>query len=614
MTTLIIKAKRNGWRLAMLIAAVVVAYFKVAHAGFLSWDDLDYVFHTPDIHGFSAAHLGNIWTKFYIGNYQPLPMMSYALDYALNGTNPTGWHIQNIVWHIGCVLILYVFALRLTGNKTLALFTALFFAIHPVQTESVSWVAARNKMMNGFFFLWAMNNYIAYIEKPSTKKLIGIIVLGLLAYLCKPTAIMLPFALFAIDIWMMRPFAGKRIWLEKLPLLLLAIPIGLLTLRAQQEVEFLHLHPEFTFFHTLVFAGYAYMAYLAHLIFPIGLSVLYPYPTELLWYHAFAAILALAIVVFGVYAWRRKWNIVAGGILFYTVNIAIVLQFVQFGEALMADRYLYLAGIGFWLPAVYYILQWLKEKTALIALSLTCSVLLAATVVRNDIWLSEVNFWHSVVDKYPSSAIAQYSLGAAYLNEGKLREAEKGINAATIIAPDNYKAWYNKAVLAMRKDDAATALNALNHCLSLNNYPKAYFTRALLYQQTGSFDLAWNDVNIFLAKEPDNARALYIKADCLEQQNNLPDALRYYSAAISNEADEPLFYVRRGLAFAKTGDFTNGLHDIDKAIQLNSSNGEYFFWRALIKSKNRQNPCGDLHEAINRNYAPAKAALAKLCN
>lgn len=613
MMSIIGKAKENAGQILVLVCAVLFAYANMVNAAFLSWDDLDYVFQTPDITSFSTAHLINIWSKFYIGNYQPLPMMSYALDYALSGTNPTSWHIQNVVWHLACVLMLYAFVLRLTDDKLVALFTALFFAIHPVQTESVSWVAARNKMMNGFFFLWAMNSYCTYVVKPSTKRLIGITILGLLAYLCKSTAIMLPFALFAIDIWMKRTFSGKQIWLEKLPLLLLAIPIGLVTLQAQNDVDFLNLHPEFTLFHTLVFAGYAYVVYLAHLIFPIGLSVLYPYPVEMLWYHVVAAFMAMAIMAFGFYAWQRKWNMLAGGILFYTANIAIVLQFVQFGEVLMADRYLYIAGIGFWLPLVYYILQWLKGKLALTVLSVGCVALIITTIIRNDIWLNEINFWHSVVDKYPSSAIAQYSLGAAYLKEGNLQEAEKGIDAATNIAPNNYKAWYNKAVLAMRKDDAATALNALNHCLSLFAYPKAYYTRALLYQQTGSFDLAMNDIDVFLSKEPKDARALYIKADCLEQNNNLPQAIQYYTDAISYEANEPLFYLRRGLALAKTGAFVKALIDLDKTIAINSNNGAYFYWRGLIKYKAKQSPCNDLHQAINLNYAPAKTALSKFC-
>lgn len=613
MITLIKKLKDNSWQLAVLVIAILVVYAKVIHAGFMSWDDLDYVFQTPDITSFSSTHLHRIWTKFYIGNYQPLPMLSYALDYALNGTNPISWHLQNILWHIACAIMLYAFVYRLTNDKTVAFFTALLFAIHPVQTESVSWVAARNKMMNCFFFLWAMKNYISYIEKPTTKKIFWITVLGVLAYLCKSTAIMLPFALLAIDIWMERSFKDKQIWIEKLPLILLAIPIGLITLQAQKEVDFLSLHPEFSIVQTLVFAGYAYVVYLVHLIFPYNLSVLYPYPTSILWYHIVVALLAVGIMVFGFIAWRRKWNILAGGILFYTVNIAIVLQFVQFGEVLMADRYLYLAGIGFWFPLAYYLSKWIGNKFSIISLGIVCLVLAVSTFFRNNIWLSEINFWQSVVEKYPSSAIAQYSLGAAYLKEGNLQPAEKSIDEATNIAPDNYKAWYNKAVLAMRKEDPATALNALNHCLSLNPYPKAYYIRALLYQQTGSYDLAMNDIDIFLKTASQDARALYIKADCLEQQNNLSEALRYYSEAITNSGNEPLFFLRRGLAFSKSGDFVNGLLDLDKAITLSPNSGEYFYWRGLIKYKSKQSPCKDLHQAINLNYIPAKAALAQFC-
>ncbi|MCB9047573.1 MAG: tetratricopeptide repeat protein [Chitinophagales bacterium] len=600
--------------------AVVLAYSKIFNAGFMSWDDIDYVFHTPDISSFTAEHLKNMWSEYYIGNYQPLPMMSYALDYLIVGDKPFIYHLTNIVWHIADVILLYACIKKMGGNAYIALFAALLFAVHPVQTESVSWIAARNKVMNGFFFLLAMYIYIDYLLTHKNKRLIWVYIFGLLAYLSKLTAVTLPFALLAVDIWMARPLNGKKIWLEKLPLVLLAIPIGIINLQAQDQVSFLNLHPEFNFGHTIVFAGYAYVQYIINLLVPVRLSVLYPYPTAIGPVHILYTILAIAIVATGVIAYRKKWFTLAGGILFYTVNIAIVLQFVQFGEVLMADRYLYLAGIGVWYPMAFFGYQYFnknKEKTTkagLAVIAAMCLIYGGATFMRNDIWLSELNFWQSVTDKFPESSVAQSSLGGVYMNKGENTTAMSYIEEAIKLDENNYKAWYNKGVLMLRKGDAQEALYALNRAIRLNEYSKALFTRALLYQQTGNYNKALPDIEKVLATEPQNARAYYIYGDCIEQQGNLDKALQAYNSAIQYDPNDPLFYLRRGLVQAKTGRNQEAISDMSSAIQIDNKYAEAWYWRGMIKHRSGMMPCDDLNKARNLGLDAATEALTEICN
>ena len=605
---------------AIMVVAVLLAYSKIFGAGFMSWDDIDYVFNTPDIISFSPEHISNWWTEYYIGNYQPLPMASYALDFAIGGTQPFIYHLTNITWHIADVVLVYACMKRLQGNLYIALFVALLFALHPVQTESVSWIAARNKVMNGFFFLLAIYAYIGYVLEHNRRKLVLVYVFAVTAYLCKLTAVTLPFALLAVDIWLHRSLRSKTVWLEKVLLVLLAIPIGIINLQAQADVAFLNTHPEFNFGHTIVFAGYAYVQYLANLLLPVKLSVLYPYPTAIEAVHIMYTVLAAAIVGLGVIAYRKQWYVLAGGILFYTVNIAIVLQFVQFGEVLMADRYLYLACIGVWYPVVYYVGRLISQKqmrlskAAIGVMTVLCLCYSAATFSRNDIWLSELNFWKSVTNSFPESSIAQSSLGGVYMEEGNNPEALAHINNAISLDANNYKAWYNKGVLLMRKGDAAGALSALNNAIRLKDYSKALFTRALLYQQTGNYNAALPDIKRVLQQEPGNARAHYIYADCVEQQGNAGAALDAYTKAITLNDDEPLFYLRRGLVQAKLGRNKEGIRDMSHAIKQNPSYAEAWYWRGMIKHRSGQMPCDDLNQARNLGLSQATDALMEICN
>lgn len=606
------------WHWLIIAVAIVLAYTKVFNAGFMSWDDMDYVFNIPDIHGFSIEHFKNWWTEYYIGNYQPLPIMSYALDYTLGSTEPFWWHMQSMLWHLASSIMLYAWVKRMQGNAIIALLVALLFALHPVQTESVAWVAARNKVMNAFFFFWAIYVYIGYLEDGDKRKLLWVTLLGGIAYLCKSTAIMLPFSLFAIDIWMGRKWKGHTAWLEKLPLLLLAIPIGVVTLQAQKDVDFLNLHPEYTQLHTIVFAGYAYVQYLVNLILPVKLSVLYPYPKEIGALHIIYTIIAVAIAVVGVVAYRKKKYILAGGVLFFTVNIAIVLQFVQFGEVLMADRYLYIACIGLWYPLVhwlYHLLQKQIGKAAAIGVNAAIVVVfLVVTFVRNGIWHDELSFWESVTDKFPESSIAQSSLGGIYLNKGDYAQASLYTDKALLEDRNNYKAWYNKGVIALRTNNFQDAVKALDKAISIHEYPKALFTRALIYHQSGRCNFAMPDIDKVLQKEPDNAKANFIKADCLEQEGQLKEAVYYYNKAIEHDTQEPMFYLRRGLVAARTGELNQAIKDLSLAIELKNDYAEAWYWRGIVKSQLKQMPCHDLNQARNLGFTKAEEALIELCN
>ncbi len=602
----------------VLISAILIAYSKIFNAGFMNWDDPDYVFHTADISsGLGWQQIKNWFSTYYIGNYQPLPVFTYALDHFIGGEHPFVYHLDNLIWHIADTALVYVFISRLQRNLWVSFFVALLFAVHPVQTESVSWIAARNKGMNTFFYLSALITYTGYLHTKSLKKLLLVAVFGLAAYLCKATALSLPLALFAVDIWMERPLKGVKVWFEKIPLIIIGLPIVWVTLHAQTQVDFLDHHQQAGIFDTIVYAGYAFTSYIAQLVFPVNLSVLYPYPPALGAVHYLFLSLAVAVVAAIPYAYSRRWYPLAGGLLFFTVNMLPVLQFVQFGETLMANRYLYGACIGLFYPVVFYLFQWLqlraRQSVAIVVSSALSAALLIGTFFRNDIWLSEVNFWASVIDRFPDSPVAQYSLGGAYLKSGNLAQAEEYLNNATLLAPDNYKAWYNKGMLYIRENRPMEALDALNRCLALNNYAKAYMSRALLFQSTGRPEQAIADADKVIAAQPDNSKAYHLKADCLDQMGKTDEAISNYSKAIGLTENEALLFIRRGLTFAKVGKTDMAIRDINHAIELKPNNGEAYYYRALIKYRNNQNACQDLQAAVRNGYAQANELLGKLC-
>ncbi len=609
----------NKWlHIGLLIIAVFAAYSKIFHAGFIAWDDFEYVVHNKDIDGFGAEQLSAWFSRFYIGNYHPLTMCSYAIDHLIGGQQPLVYHLTNLLLHACNAIILYLFINRLQPNKFIGLFVALLFALHPVQTESVSWIAERKTILCAFFYLLALFQYTTYCLRPSNNRLVIVVLLGIAAMLSKGVGVALPLSLLAADIWMQRDLKNRKVWLEKLPLLIIAIAIGVVAIKAQAAENALGMHAEHNIFKTLMFAADAYVQYIIHLFVPVNLSVIYPYPQQVGWVEYLCLLATIGIIALAVVAYRKKWYILLGGIVFYTVNIVLVLQFIQFGECLMADRYLYIAGIGIIFPAVYYLYTWLgkvsKELTAALISTAVAIALLAMTFVRNNIWLSDLDFFTAIVNTFPNSAVAQYSVGALYIRMGNYDEAEVHVNMAVRLDPDNYKAWYNKGVLHLRQGHAMEALDAFNRCLAIKEYTKAYFSRAMLYEGTGRPAEAIADAEKVLAEQPQNSRAYYIEADCLEQQGNMKGALDNYDKAIEYEDNEPLFYIRRGLALAKTNQVAKALADMNTAVSLNAGNGEAYFYRGIIKSRSGQPPCDDLVAALKHGYKQAEEAIAKYCH
>jgi tetratricopeptide (TPR) repeat protein len=603
--------------ITLLLAAVAVAYFNILSAPFSSWDDKEYVVRNADIQGMGWEHISAWFTRFYVGNYHPLTMLSYAIDHAIGMQDPYIYHLTNITIHAANSSILLLLVSRIFGNNIVGFFTALIFALHPSQTESVSWIAERKTVLCALFYLLAMRQYVAYIARPTALRLFAVFLLGICAMLSKGIAVTLPLGLFVIDIFMARQVSIRQSLQEKGPLFIAAIATGIIAIRAQAAGNFLGIHNDYTLWDKIVLAGFAYSRYIIHFLVPTHLSVIYPYPDSigLLQYAGLAAAAGMMVLLF--IAWKRNWHVLTGSIIFYTVNIALVLQFVQFGEYLMADRYLYIAGIGIIIPLVYYPATLLKGSTSK-AIGYTAYgsigiVLLFATFIRNGIWQSDISFMSSILKEFPNSAIAEYSVGSLYLHNGNYAEAEPHINNAVKLAPRNHIAWFNKGVLLLRLGNTDGSLQAFNTCLSLHPYTEAYFSRALLYMGLGKYTEAISDAERTLAKQPGNARAWYIKANSTEQNGDFTTAVACYTQALQFEQNDPLFYLGRGRAYTRLQQSAPALNDLNMAIAMSPSLGEAYYCRGVLQYYAGKDPCSEFRKAGDHGYQVPADIKQKLC-
>lgn len=615
----ILKLSDNKWlHFALIAGAIFIAYAKVMHAPFImSWDDDEYIVRNNDIHSIGAANIKKWFSGFYVGNYAPLTMLSYAINFCFSRLDTFAYHITNIVLHFFNACLVYSIIKKVQGNSLIALFTALLFALNPIQVEAVSWLSERKTLLCAFFYLSALLAYVHYILRPDYRKLAIVFLLGLLALLSKPMAIVLAPAMFAVDVWMGRSLNKRNIWLEKIPFFILSLIFGIVAIKGEAQANFLSLHPEYSGWKTFPIAAEAYCRYIIHLLAPVHLSIYYPYPEYIgpLQYAYFA--LAFALLILLLVAWRKGWSILSGGLLFYSINIGLVLQFVQMSPFLMSDHYNYISMIGITFPIVYYTVSRLQEAgqqpIALAGFGAIAILLLFATYNYNDIWRSELDLSNSLLNDYPGSPVAHATTGALYINNGDFEQAGIHLNKAVKLDPHNYKAWYNKGVLEFRTGKVKDALASFNHCLSLNAYEPAYFSRAVLYVQTGKLPEALADAEKTLETQPDNARAWYIKGYCLERRDERTTAIDCYTTAIKLDNSEALFYKRRGICLANSGNYGAALADIDKSISLDPGSGEAFYYRGAIKYNLKTSPCPDLKTAAAKGYSVPPEVLQQMC-
>ena len=293
------------------------------------------------------------------GNWHPLTWLSHALDYQLFHQNPTGHHFTSLLIHAANAVLLFLLLMYATGRVGPSLLVAALFALHPINVESVAWVAERKNVLSTFFFFAALIAYCWYARKPDWRRYLafaGLFVLGLMS---KPMVITLPFVLLLLDYWPLGRIQGESgrrhddrhsLWFtllfEKLPLLALSAASAVITMQAQQAGGAVRSTAQFSLAVRLENAVVAYATYLWKMIWPSHLAPLYPHPGDSLaaWQVVISALVLLAVT--GTVLRFRSKRYLLTGWLWFLGTLVPVIGLVQVGDQAMADRYAYIPLIG----------------------------------------------------------------------------------------------------------------------------------------------------------------------------------------------------------------------------------------------------------------------------
>lgn len=456
-----------------------------------------------------------------LGMYAPLTWLGYALAFAWGAGKASAFHFLSALFHaLNTALVLRVFR-RMPIGGLAAFFTALFFAVHPIQTESVAWIAAFSTPLYAFFSLLAID---WYLSRPAGKPYAAQYWLSIAAFaaacLSKPLAVALPLSLLALDLWRGRP-RTLALFYDKIPYALIALLFGwqAIALRAEgglvieeAGVQAFGLTDRFWMVcHTIVFYWYKLLA-------PFNLSVWYPFVKNAsgAWpwtYYLAPALLALA--GFCAWRWRRAYPLLWQGLLFYMANIAIALPFAPFGSLeLRADRYNYLAACGIF-AILGYLPTFLRARSetwgarARMGLWLLAALWLALSALRLRDWQDTLTLVNRAMAAQGDNYGRAYHLrGLEYARQGKSAEAMSDFNDAIERNPKLSEAFKYRGALYGMKRRYEESISDLD--VYLKRHPEDaeyYFNRGLAYYNLGRYQEALSDFDYCIDRRPDFAPA-----------------------------------------------------------------------------------------------------------
>lgn len=364
------------WMRLMLVCLSLVVFFPMLDNGFavLAGDDGWMVYNNPNVYGFSWNTIANHFTSFYHGQYSPINTLAYAVIYHFFGLDPFWYHLFCLLLHITNGLLVFAFIrylLKLSDKEVsrqskylnIAFITALLFSIHPMQVESVAWIAASKIVFYSLLFLLALLCYLKYTDCGQKRFYWGAFILFILSFGIKEQTVVFPLCLIAIDYYLKRTLLSSKVIMEKVPFIIMAVGLGIIEIIAQNSVFGDKLANEYyPLSQRLVLASFNLTEYGFKLAVPINLSYWYRFPMApgeaLPLKYYFYPIMILIVLYYLLHFIRSGKRQVIFGSSFFIINILLALHIIPMSRGvIMADRYIYLSCIGFFFIAAGLILN-----------------------------------------------------------------------------------------------------------------------------------------------------------------------------------------------------------------------------------------------------------------
>lgn len=578
----------------LLAVATLAIYLPVRNHEFIHYDDDTYVTDNPHVlSGLTIENIKWAFTTPHGSNFHPLTWLSHQLDCSLFGKTPGPHHLINVIFHIANTLLLFVVLNRMTRRIWPSAFVAALFALHPLHVESVAWVAERKDVLSTLFWLLTMLAYARYAERPNLTRYLLTLAVFALGLMTKPMLVTLPFVLLLLDYWPLNRLVLRKppdspkmsktgiinyqlsiinAFAEKLPFLVLTAISSIITFIVQQKGGSVPSFASLGWKSRLTNAVVSYLAYIAKMIYPARLAVLYPHPAggiPVARAVIFGVLLLLTTAFFLYHARRHKY--LALGWLWYLGTLVPVIGIVQVGVQAMADRYTYVPLIGLFLIVAFGATDLLKNLPAKkYILAASAFLVLTTLTVATSFQLKYFKDGFILFDHTLAVTENNYVMHNNYANVlndlDRPAEAVEHFKEALRFLPDSFEVHNNYGNALKKLDRIDDAIHHYQKALKLN--PRAYLTHynlALALVAKGQYDQAIEHYKIYFGPDFEND-AHYDIATRLASEGKLAEAIEQYEKALKFTPDRVEALSNLGYAFAQKGEHSRALEYYQKAL------------------------------------------------
>lgn len=532
-------------------------YSQIRHHDFIDLDDNAYVAYNYRVQQGLTAE--NVCWAFRFNNtdyWLPLAWLSHMLDCQLFGLDAGMHHLSSLSIHIASSLLLFLFLRLATGSIWKSAVVAAFFALHPINVDSVGWIAERKSILSGFFWMLTLMAYGFYIQRPNGRRYLLVLLPFIIGLMAKPMLITLPFVLLLLDYW---PFnridftvldmrvhrflrQNSRLLLEKIPLLLLTgASITISSLSLQRLGHFVTTE-SVSMSLRLANALVSYPKYIVKMIWPRNFCIHYPYPTDI---PPVTALLgsALLLTAVSVFAWWKRKELpffLVGWLWFLGTFVpAIGLTFSGIWGAIN-DRFAYIPFIGLFIALVWTVSKIIEflpaNRVIATAAALFCVIILAWTTwTQNKHWKNSISLFEHCLQVTENNFFVHNLLGASLAKNGRFEEAIQHYKQSIKIRPSYFEAYNNLGIALVKLGKPEAAI--------------PFFTSALKLS-------------------PDLATAHNNLGNVLAELGQIARARKHYEAAIRSKPDDAGAYNNLGTLCFENGKLRTALHYFQEALRL----------------------------------------------
>jgi tetratricopeptide (TPR) repeat protein len=583
---------RHALILLLLTSIVFLIYSNIFKSPFL-FDDVTNIQQNPQIRltEINLKNLRRIMVEGPSAN-RPVAVLTFALNYYFNEYHVGGYHLVNIVIHIITGLLLY-FLLRTMmripsigftkkHHEWVPFFAVLIWLVHPIQTQSVTYIVQRMNSLATMFYILSLLLYVQArlaTEKRKIQLLFsGCIIAGILSIGSKEIAATLPFFIFLFEWYFFQDL--KKDWLKHR-----ALPFsGLLILLVIISMIFLGSHPlekilngyrgfDFTLTQRLLTEFRVVVYYISLLVFPrpsrlnldhdftLSQSLTDPVTTLL------SVLTIVGLLGVAVYMAKRQ-PLLSFCILWFLGNLVIESSVIALDLIFEHRTYLpSMMAILFGVILVYRFggPNWVKVCAF-------CSIVLVFsywTYERNNTWRDEITIWRDCVVKSPQKARPHYNLGTSLSLKGHTPEAIQQYFEALRLKPDYAEAHSNLGVDLLSQGQTGEAIRHYREALRIKpDYAKAQYNLGYALLQLSDYNKAIRHFKEAVRIDPDYAKAHHNLGMALVKQSKYEEAILHFKEALRVNPEDVRSHNNLGAALYRQGRFEEAIHHYREALEL----------------------------------------------